>query len=214
MNSIVRYVRYLSDPDDPGGFSLGRIGPITEGHGRAPARDPDCSCSSAVASRRRMSANAEQRATRQIAVALAVITTVAALGLAVALRTRRPDASSRASCSRSRSAASVSRSSSTARKLLPQGPFTEEREPLESSPEDIEGFARDFDRRLRRRRRGRRRGSASPALPRSGCSARPPARSGSPRCSPSRRSVRVRATRCSSRSGARAHASSTSRASR
>ena len=34
----------------------------------------------------------------------------------------------------------------TARKLLPQGPFTEEREPLESSPEDIEGFASDFDR--------------------------------------------------------------------
>ena len=31
VNSIVRYVRYLSDPDDPGGFSLGRIGPITEG---------------------------------------------------------------------------------------------------------------------------------------------------------------------------------------
>ena len=31
VDSIVRYVRYLSDPDDPGGFSLGRIGPITEG---------------------------------------------------------------------------------------------------------------------------------------------------------------------------------------
>lgn len=31
VNSIVRYVRYLADPDDPGGFSLGRIGPITEG---------------------------------------------------------------------------------------------------------------------------------------------------------------------------------------
>lgn len=31
VNSIVRYVRYLDDPDDPGGFSLGRIGPITEG---------------------------------------------------------------------------------------------------------------------------------------------------------------------------------------
>jgi ubiquinol-cytochrome c reductase cytochrome c subunit len=31
LNSIVRYVRYLRDPDDPGGFSLGRIGPITEG---------------------------------------------------------------------------------------------------------------------------------------------------------------------------------------
>ncbi len=32
-----------------------------------------------------------------------------------------------------------------ARKLLPQGPFTEDREPLESSPDDIEAFARDFD---------------------------------------------------------------------
>jgi ubiquinol-cytochrome c reductase cytochrome c subunit len=31
VDSIVRYVRYLHDPDDPGGFSLGRIGPITEG---------------------------------------------------------------------------------------------------------------------------------------------------------------------------------------
>lgn len=31
VNSIVRYVRYLRDPEDPGGFSLGRIGPIPEG---------------------------------------------------------------------------------------------------------------------------------------------------------------------------------------
>jgi ubiquinol-cytochrome c reductase cytochrome c subunit len=31
LDSIVRYVRYLRDPEDPGGFSLGRIGPITEG---------------------------------------------------------------------------------------------------------------------------------------------------------------------------------------
>ncbi len=31
VNSIARYVTYLQDPDDPGGFSLGRIGPITEG---------------------------------------------------------------------------------------------------------------------------------------------------------------------------------------
>lgn len=31
MNSIVRYVDYLKDPDDPGGLSLGRIGPVTEG---------------------------------------------------------------------------------------------------------------------------------------------------------------------------------------
>ena len=31
LTSIVRYVRYLRDPADPGGFSLGRVGPITEG---------------------------------------------------------------------------------------------------------------------------------------------------------------------------------------
>lgn len=31
VSSITRYVKYLQDPDDPGGFSLGRIGPITEG---------------------------------------------------------------------------------------------------------------------------------------------------------------------------------------
>jgi ubiquinol-cytochrome c reductase cytochrome c subunit len=31
VNSIVEYVRYLDDPRDPGGFSLGRVGPITEG---------------------------------------------------------------------------------------------------------------------------------------------------------------------------------------
>jgi ubiquinol-cytochrome c reductase cytochrome c subunit len=31
VNSIVRYVEYLRDPDDEGGLSLGAIGPITEG---------------------------------------------------------------------------------------------------------------------------------------------------------------------------------------
>lgn len=31
VSSITRYVSYLQQPDDPGGFSLGRIGPITEG---------------------------------------------------------------------------------------------------------------------------------------------------------------------------------------
>ncbi len=31
VNSIARYVTYLQEPDDPGGLSLGRIGPITEG---------------------------------------------------------------------------------------------------------------------------------------------------------------------------------------
>jgi ubiquinol-cytochrome c reductase cytochrome c subunit len=31
VNSIVRYVEYLKNPEDPGGLSLGRVGPITEG---------------------------------------------------------------------------------------------------------------------------------------------------------------------------------------
>lgn len=31
MNDIVRYVRYLQDPEDPGGLSLGRVGPVPEG---------------------------------------------------------------------------------------------------------------------------------------------------------------------------------------
>jgi len=31
VDSVARYVKYLQHPDDPGGFSLGRIGPITEG---------------------------------------------------------------------------------------------------------------------------------------------------------------------------------------
>jgi ubiquinol-cytochrome c reductase cytochrome c subunit len=31
LDSVVRYVRYLEDPDDRGGISLGRLGPIPEG---------------------------------------------------------------------------------------------------------------------------------------------------------------------------------------
>jgi ubiquinol-cytochrome c reductase cytochrome c subunit len=31
VNSVVRYVEYLKQPEDPGGFSLGLVGPITEG---------------------------------------------------------------------------------------------------------------------------------------------------------------------------------------
>ncbi len=30
-NAIAAYVEYLRHPDDPGGFSLGRVGPVTEG---------------------------------------------------------------------------------------------------------------------------------------------------------------------------------------
>ena len=93
-----------------------------------------------------MSANAEQRATRQIAVALGVTTASGARargacthsaartnskaillalalgGLGVAFVGRRPASS------------------------FPKGRSRRTREPLESSPEDIEGFARDFDR--------------------------------------------------------------------
>lgn len=31
VDAVARYVRYLQHPDDPGGLSLGRVGPITEG---------------------------------------------------------------------------------------------------------------------------------------------------------------------------------------
>jgi ubiquinol-cytochrome c reductase cytochrome c subunit len=31
LNSLVRYVRYLKDPDDEGGAPIGRIGPVVEG---------------------------------------------------------------------------------------------------------------------------------------------------------------------------------------
>ncbi|HET7481998.1 MAG TPA: cytochrome c, partial [Actinomycetota bacterium] len=31
MNDVVAYVDYLQDSADPGGFSLGRVGPVTEG---------------------------------------------------------------------------------------------------------------------------------------------------------------------------------------
>lgn len=30
-NAIATYVEYLEDPEDPGGFSLGRVGPVSEG---------------------------------------------------------------------------------------------------------------------------------------------------------------------------------------
>jgi ubiquinol-cytochrome c reductase cytochrome c subunit len=31
LNSLVRYVTYLQDPDDRGGFPIGRVGPVVEG---------------------------------------------------------------------------------------------------------------------------------------------------------------------------------------
>jgi ubiquinol-cytochrome c reductase iron-sulfur subunit len=91
-----------------------------------------------------MSANAERRATRQIAVALGV-TTLSALGLAVLYALGGQNQLEGVLLALALGGLGVA-FAVTARKLLPQGPFTEEREPLESSPADIEGFARDFDR--------------------------------------------------------------------
>ena len=91
-----------------------------------------------------MSANAERRATRQIAVALAV-TTASALGLAVLYALGGQNQLEGVLLALALGGLGYA-FAVTARKLLPQGPFTEEREPLESSPEDIEGFASDFDR--------------------------------------------------------------------
>ncbi len=90
-----------------------------------------------------MNASAESRATRRIVVALGV-TTLAALGLAVVYLTggqSQLEGIALALALAGLGWAFVV----AARKLLPQGPFTEDRHPLESSPEDIEAFARDFD---------------------------------------------------------------------
>ena len=91
-----------------------------------------------------MSTNAEQRATRQIAGALAV-TTMSALGLAVLYALGGQNQLEGVLLALALGGLGFA-FAITARKLLPQGPFTEDREPLESSPEDIEGFARDFGR--------------------------------------------------------------------
>jgi quinol---cytochrome c reductase iron-sulfur subunit len=97
-----------------------------------------------------MNANAEQRAgperraTRQIAVALA-LTTASALGLAVLYALggqSQLEGILLALALGGLGFAFVV----TARRLLPQGPFTEDREPLESSPDDVTAFGRDFDR--------------------------------------------------------------------
>ncbi len=90
-----------------------------------------------------MNGNAEQRTTHQIAVALGV-TTLAALGLAVVYLTGGQTQLegiliATALCGLGYSLVVA------ARRLLPQGPFTEAREPLASSSDDIGAFARDFD---------------------------------------------------------------------
>jgi ubiquinol-cytochrome c reductase iron-sulfur subunit len=91
-----------------------------------------------------MNAGDEQRATRLIACSLGV-TTVTALGLAAVYLTggqSQLEGVLLALALLGLGTAFVV----TARRLLPQGPFTEAREPLESSPEDIEQFASDFER--------------------------------------------------------------------
>lgn len=90
-----------------------------------------------------MNGNAELRATRHIAVALG-ITTLAALGLAVVYvaggQTQLEGVMIATALGGLGYAFVV-----TARRLLPQGPFTEAREPLASSSDDVLAFARDFD---------------------------------------------------------------------
>jgi len=90
-----------------------------------------------------MNDNAERRATRLVAIALG-ITTLAALALAVVYllggQTQLEGILIAIALGGLGYAFVV-----IARRLLPQGPFTEERKPLESSPEDVNAFARDFE---------------------------------------------------------------------
>jgi ubiquinol-cytochrome c reductase iron-sulfur subunit len=90
-----------------------------------------------------MNGSTERRATRLIAVALGV-TTLAALALAVVYilggQTQLEGILIAFSLGGLGYAFVV-----IARRLLPQGPFTEERKPLESSPEEVRAFARDFE---------------------------------------------------------------------
>jgi ubiquinol-cytochrome c reductase iron-sulfur subunit len=90
-----------------------------------------------------MNASAEQRATRQIAIALG-ITTIAALGLAVVYLTGGQSQLEGIALALALGGLGYALVVA-ARKLLPQGPFTEDRQPLESSPEDRAAFARDFE---------------------------------------------------------------------
>ena len=91
-----------------------------------------------------MSANAEQRATRVIACALAT-TSIAALALGVVYITGGQNQLEGILLALALGGLGVA-FVVAARRLLPQGPFTEDREPLESSVEDIALFARDFER--------------------------------------------------------------------
>jgi ubiquinol-cytochrome c reductase iron-sulfur subunit len=90
-----------------------------------------------------MNGSGERRATRLIAVALG-ITTLAALALAVVYllggQTQLEGVLIAIALGGLGTAFAL-----MARRLLPQGPFVEEREPLESSPDDVRAFARDFE---------------------------------------------------------------------
>jgi ubiquinol-cytochrome c reductase iron-sulfur subunit len=90
-----------------------------------------------------MNGTAESRATRLIVIALTV-TTVSALALAVVYLTGGQNQLEGILIALALGGLGLT-FVVAARKLLPQGPFTEDREPLESSSDDIEAFARDFD---------------------------------------------------------------------
>jgi ubiquinol-cytochrome c reductase iron-sulfur subunit len=86
----------------------------------------------------------EERATGHIAAALA-LTTAAALGLAVLYALGGQDQLEGILLALALAGLGYS-FVVAARRLLPQGPFTEDRHPLASSESDIENFGQDFDR--------------------------------------------------------------------
>jgi ubiquinol-cytochrome c reductase iron-sulfur subunit len=86
----------------------------------------------------------EERATRQIAVAL-TITTASALGLAVLYALGGQDQLEGILLALALGGLGYS-FVVAARRLLPQGPVVEDREPLTSSASDVEAFGHDFDR--------------------------------------------------------------------
>jgi ubiquinol-cytochrome c reductase iron-sulfur subunit len=88
--------------------------------------------------------NVEERAARHIAAALA-LTTASALGLAVLYALGGQDQLEGILLALALGGLGYS-FVIAARRLLPQGPFTEDREPLTSSESDIEAFGQDFGR--------------------------------------------------------------------
>jgi ubiquinol-cytochrome c reductase iron-sulfur subunit len=86
----------------------------------------------------------EERATRQIAAALA-LTTASALGLAVLYALGGQDQLEGILLALALGGLGYA-FVIAARRLLPQGPFTEDRDPLTSSESEVEAFGRDFGR--------------------------------------------------------------------